>query len=76
MCNVWRGVVALWLERKTLIHEVVSLSPASSVSAPQIRGLDDSASGIGQAKSLFQLKSDKHLGKFHRADYCWEISWC
>ena len=36
-----RGVVAQWLERKTLIHEVEGLSPVSGVSAPQIRGLDD-----------------------------------
>ena len=35
-----------------------------SVSAPQIRGLDDGASGIGQAKSR-PTKSDLHLGKFH-----------
>ena len=35
-----RGAVALWLERKTLIHEVVGSSPGSGVSAPQIRGSD------------------------------------
>ena len=40
----------------------------SGVSAPQIRGLDDSAAGIGQSNQ-FQLKLDLHLGKFHRADY-------
>ena len=46
--------MALRLERKTLIHEVVGSRPASGVSAPQIRGLDDSATGIGQA-NRFQL---------------------
>ena len=40
-----------------------------SVSAPQNRGLDDGASGIGQANSR-PTKSDLHLGKFHSADYC------
>ena len=54
---------------KTLIHEVVGSSSGSGVSAPQIRGLDDGASGIGQAKN-HPTKSDLHLGKFHSADYC------
>ena len=39
------------MEQKTLIHEVRGSSPASGVSAPQIRVLDESASGICQAKS-------------------------
>ena len=43
--------MVLWLERKTLIHEVVGSIPVSGVIAPQIRGLDESASGIGQEKS-------------------------
>ena len=61
--------MALWLERKTLIHEVGGSSPASGVSAPQIRGLDDRATtSIGQ-ENRFQLKSDLHLGEFHRAEY-------
>ena len=66
------------LEQKTLIREVVGSNPAVVTSSvlPKGWGLDDSASGIGQAKSQFQLKSDLHLGKFHRTDYCWEISWC
>ena len=38
----------------SLVHEVVGWSPVSGISAPQIRGLDDSASGIGQA-NRFQL---------------------
>ena len=59
------GVVALWLERKTLIYEVLGSSSESGISAPQIRGLDESATGIGQANP-FQLKSDLHLGKFSR----------
>ena len=46
------GVVALWLER---LHEVVGSSPASSVGAPQIRELDDSAPGIGHTIGVFQL---------------------
>ena len=49
------------MSQKTLIHEVVGSSPLSGISAPQINGLDDSATGIGQA-NRFQLKSD--LGKF------------
>ena len=61
--------MAQWLERKTLIHVFVGLSPASGISAPQRRGFNDSASGIGQ-ESRFQLKSDLHLGKFERDDYC------
>ena len=50
--------MALWLELEwnTLIHEVVGSSPVSSrhISAPQIKGLGDSASSIGQANQ-FQL---------------------
>ena len=61
--------MALWLEGKTLIHEVAGLSPASGIGAPQSRGLDDSASSIGQANRL-HLKWDLHLGKFHRANNC------
>ena len=68
--SIVRGVVAQRLERKTLIHEVVGSNPAVVTLSvlPKGWGLDDSASSIGQAKSRFQLKSDLHLGKFHRAD--------
>ena len=50
----WRGVVAQWLERKTLIHEVVGSNPAVVTSSvlPKLGGWMTSASGIGQAKSL------------------------
>ena len=69
------GVVAQRLERKTHIHEVVGSNPAVVTSSvlPKGWGLDDSASGIGQAKSRFQLKSELHLGKFHRADLVLEM---
>ena len=43
--------MVLRLEWKTLIHEVGGSRPVSGDSAPQIRGLDESASAIGQAKS-------------------------
>ena len=54
----------------TLIHGVMGSNlVVVTVSAPQIRGLDDGASGIGQAKSR-PTKSDMHPGKFHCANYC------
>ena len=43
--------MVLRLEWKTLIHEVGGSRPVSGDSAPQIRGLDESATGIGPAKS-------------------------
>ena len=39
--------------RTLCIHEVGGLSPASCILRHQIRGLDDSASSIGQEKSRF-----------------------
>ena len=33
------GVIALWLERKTLIHEVIGASPAQGIGAPRKMGV-------------------------------------
>ena len=49
-------------------HDWIPSAFSQKVSARQIRGLDESASDIGQA-NRFQLKLDLHLGKFHRANY-------
>ena len=53
----------------TLIHEVVGFNLAMVIWAPQIKRLDDSASGRDQA-NLLLLKSDLHMEKLHRADIC------
>ena len=63
--------MALRLEQKTLIHEVVGSSPAQGISAPQRMGVLDyshEAGGIGQTDSNKSCPFQKYVGVVIQGD--------